>query len=259
MSFLILDSVGYETESKTLFRNMSSFPAAAARKAINDLIKKLKGDGTWNLLDTLWVTAAHDQQASRLNWKSPTTFTLTEVNAPSWAKNQGFISDGSTSYLNTGWDASTNGVNFTQNNASYGVYSRTDANTGTVELGGRNATTGNTFTIRTAGDVFNRRVNSTTNLLTGANTSSLGLHYAYRTDATNNTVGKNGVDINTGAATSATMLTTDIYICANNANGTAAAFSVHQISMAFLGSGSINQANFYTAIQAYMQAVGANV
>src|SRR5262249_49915232 len=50
---------------------------------------------------------------------------LTPVNSPTFTGQQGYTGDGSSSYLNTGYAAGINGVNFTQNSASWFIYIQT--------------------------------------------------------------------------------------------------------------------------------------
>lgn len=86
----------FETEAQTLFAAMSVEPDAARKTLINDLIAGLKADGIWAELDLLYVKAAHDAQAGRLNWKNPGTFDLIEVNSPAFHTDRGYTGDGST-------------------------------------------------------------------------------------------------------------------------------------------------------------------
>ena len=63
---------------------MSVQPTNARKALIDALITSLKSAGVWAKLDVLWIPAAHDSQAGRLNWKSPGTFTLAEVSSPTF-------------------------------------------------------------------------------------------------------------------------------------------------------------------------------
>jgi hypothetical protein len=108
-------SVSFEPETDTLLAAMSSPPNDARQSLINDTILRLKEDGIWSRLDTLWVMAAHDEQAARLNWIAPGTFTLTAANSPAFTADGGFAGDGISKHL-TGplWSALTK---FTLNDA----------------------------------------------------------------------------------------------------------------------------------------------
>ncbi len=260
MSFLIIDNVGYETESKTLFRNMTTPPDSARKRIINALIKRLKGDGAWNLLDTLWLYAAHDQQASRLNWKNPGTFTITEVNSPTWTINQGYTGNGTNMYLNTNWNPSTNGVNYVLNSGAFGLYGRLSMSANTNAEGGAldASSRGPAILSRFTADVFRGRINTVTNT-TAANTNTQGLFATARTASNSQDIYKNGVLQANSTAASSVVPSVNLFFLAYNGNGTATGFSVQQISFAFSGSGSINQLLLYNAVQQYMTSLGTQV
>jgi len=69
---------------------MSVAPSAARQLVIDALIRQLKDAGVWAKLDVLYVIAAHDIQAGRVNWKNPGTFTATEVSAPTFTTDRGY-------------------------------------------------------------------------------------------------------------------------------------------------------------------------
>lgn len=260
MSFAILDSVGYELEAKTLFRNMTSPPDSGMKRIINTLIKRLKGDGTWNLLDTFWVPAAHDQQGARLNWKNPGTYTLTEVNSPAWTKHQGYTGNGTTSYLNTNWNPSTNGVNYVLNSGAIGVYCRLSlAANGNAEIGALDASArGPAILARFTGDQFRGRVNTVTNT-TATNTATQGLFSATRTASNSQNIYKNGTLQANSAAVSSVVPSVNLFVLAYNSNGTPLGFQAQEASMAFTGSGSINITLLYNAFQQYMTSLNKYV
>ena len=116
----ILSEKGFEPETIALLSRMSTTPDITRRNIINDLIKGLKDDGIWNLLDVLVINAAHSAQAGILNWIN-SSHTSTLVNAPTFTLNQGFTGNGSTSYIDTEYNPSTEAVNFTQNNAIFSI------------------------------------------------------------------------------------------------------------------------------------------
>ncbi len=129
----------YDTDASTLFAAMSAQPDATRKTLINAYIVCEKGgagsiNGTnlwanWRVFD---VFVAHDQQAARLNWKSPGTFDVTEVGAPTWATDQGYTGNGT-----AGTGASVGGVdkflnlNFTASTDGGGIYT---ANAATISF-----------------------------------------------------------------------------------------------------------------------------
>jgi hypothetical protein len=92
-----------DPDALTLIAAMTVAPNAARRQVISDHIVALKAAGIWALLDAYWMLAAHDEQASRLNWKSPGDFTLAPAGVIAFTTDRGWQGNGSSGYLDTGW------------------------------------------------------------------------------------------------------------------------------------------------------------
>lgn len=96
-----------------------TLPSGVQQTKQNTLLVALKNAGIWTKLDVFYVYANNgSKEFATLNWKNPSLYQTTLVNSPTWASNVGFNSDGATSYLDTNFNAATNGVNFTNNSAS---------------------------------------------------------------------------------------------------------------------------------------------
>lgn len=151
-------------ETTTLLAAMSVQPDMRRTIIIDTFIGALKTAGVWSKIDVMWVLAAHDEQAGRLNWKSPGSFTLTAVNSPTFTTDRGFAGNQSTSYLDTGWDWGTNGVQYTQNDAHAFAYQRTSG---------------------TGVPVFAQGTASYRTSIAGRQTTNLGINTATRTTGAN--------------------------------------------------------------------------
>jgi hypothetical protein len=95
-----------------------TLPSASQQAKQNTLLNTLISTGVWAKLDVLFVLA-NDGGASFacINWKNPSGTKATLISSPTFTTNQGFNSNGSSSYIDTNYNASTQGVNFTNNNA----------------------------------------------------------------------------------------------------------------------------------------------
>jgi hypothetical protein len=89
--------------------------------------------------------------------------------------------------------------------------------------------------------------------------NSLGFFSVVRDNAANSKNYKNGVLINSPLFASNFIPNFNFYLLALNSNGSAIAFDTRQISISFAGSGAINQATFYTAVQNLATTLGFNV
>lgn len=160
----------------------------------NNLVKyngmhlRLHRADVWDDIDVFWVFANDGgQDYARLNHKDPTTFLLTLVNSPAFTSNVGFASDGATSYEDTGW-APSNGVNFTQDDASWFCEVVDNLQSGGWAFG-TDDTANNTKRVyiqpRSVTDVRAAAVNGAGSLtIAGAVTDGHGFYYGERTNST---------------------------------------------------------------------------
>jgi hypothetical protein len=114
------------------------------------LVRSLKQDGSWNLIDVLYIFANDESTGNfaLLNWTNPSLYSLTKINSPVFFANRGYSSVSSTNYLSSSW-APSNGVNFQQNSASIGgmVYNTPTSNSSSALLGANGASQNAVFLV----------------------------------------------------------------------------------------------------------------
>lgn len=243
----------YDAAAAAVFAAMTSNPGGVRKSLINTYIVALKAANVWTSLDVLYLLAAHDVQAARINWKNPGTFTLTDVTAqPAFVANQGFTSNGTTSHLDTNYTPSTQGVAYVQDAASLWMWSRTDITENSQDIG--TATAPTAFIAPRFGVNINGRLNDATSVAV-ANPDTLGMFGISRADANVRKFWKNGVQLGTdSAAVSTGVPATTQRIC--RANG--GTYSTKQLAMAAWGDSlATKELAFYNATLAYLQGVGA--
>lgn len=244
----------YSAEATTLFAAMTSQPTTARKGHIDALIVGLKADGIWPSLDVLYLLAAHDSQAARLNWRSPGNHTAIEVNSPTFQTDRGYTGDGSTSRLRTQFTPSTDGGQYRQNSASIWVWSRTDLASNTAYEAGAATSPQLRVNGRTAGGLLALVVNDAT--VSGTATAdSLGMYGASRNVSTTKKAWKNGVQVGSDfAITSTGENAQELWICGANST----LFSARQVAFMAVGESLAGlELAFYNRVRAYMQAVGA--
>lgn len=89
-------------EAATVAAAFTTPPNNARALAIDTLVGALKTAGTWSKMDVLYLLAAADGQAARINWKNPGTNTLTVNGTAPFTADSGYKSDGSSGYLDVG-------------------------------------------------------------------------------------------------------------------------------------------------------------
>lgn len=168
----------------------------------------------------------------------------------------GVQGNGSTGYGDTKFVPSTSG--FTTTSGSLGIYIRTNS-AGAYDFSASNGdgSASNAVIARYTGDNFFVGYGSLTSV---ANADSRGFFCCVRNGAVNNEGFKNGTRvINTAAGQS--LQSSTLTIGADNRAGVYAEYSARQYALAYIGQAmsTTEQANLYTAVQAFQTALGRNV
>lgn len=233
---------------------MTAEPNGIRKRLIDTYVLALKAAGVWDKLDILYLLAAHTSQAARLNLKDPEAFTLIDVVAPTFTIDRGFQGNGSTQALSTQFTPSTDGVNFTQDDASLWVWCLTTADEGGADCGA--AVTQNSFIrARSAGTTIQVSLN---NAVTTSNAigTAVGLTGVSRNDANNQRIWKNGVELSSAAGTSAGLPTNAFRICGRYNDSFSTKLIANFAAGAYLDTDE--GLAYYNATLAYLQGVGAD-
>lgn len=251
----------YDADASALFVRMSVPPDDARKGVINTLIVGLKAAGIWTVLDAIWLIAAHDAQAARLNWKGDVN-NISAVNSPTFTVDRGYAGDGASSYLFLNFDPSANGGVLVLDSAHFAVWNRTNnTNTGPGVI-----TTSSTRRLQTSPRSAANEIGWATNggnvLSTstgGSITTAVGMTLGNRTGSTATQVDRNGVQIGSSTDVSTGLPVFSPTLGALNNNGSPGNFSSREWAFASLGAGLTPQQrqDYYTLIAAYMTAVGA--
>jgi hypothetical protein len=230
-----------------------SLPSASQQVLQNQLLLDLKTGGIWNKLDTFGVFATDgDSDFALIDWIRLTDYTA--VNTPTFTTNQGYASDGASSYINTNYNPLVDGVNSQENDSSGGAY-QFNVSLATSIFGGARIS----FTIREM--VFmNTRHRWLANQTVGAYTATTGFTQWGKTSSTTGYVRNDGTDYPlTGLVTGNNQLPNfDFYFLAVNTNGAAGLYSDagNPFGIFFIGASlDSEKANFETAINTYISAL----
>jgi hypothetical protein len=215
-------------------------------------------DGTWSVLDALYVFATNTTTTANLNLKS-TSYGLSQVGSVSFSANNGYTGDGATGYFTTGFTPSTAGGQWGINSASLGDCVLTDRPIGSVysSIGASDSLQDDISTI------LPFYSSSSLIYLNGygvfpASSTSLGAHTASITSSSQGYTAINGSSTSFTPA-SINITTYGLYALALNGAGTASSFSADEIAYLFYGGGlSTTQITaVYDRLHTYLSTVGA--
>jgi hypothetical protein len=249
----VLGAAGYDAAAQSIFAAFTTPPSSARKAQINTLVLTLKAAGAWSALDCLYVLAAADSQAARINWKNPGTATLSIQGSPTFTTDRGFTGDGVSGFLQGPTWATIS--QYAINSNSLFDWVLNDIVSGTAEIGVDLASQPTLVNAQsTAGNAMVRSSNGTS--VTVVVPNGIGFTGAFRTSPTDFVFQRNA------SQSTQTQGTTGIPTGSGNLvllkTGTAS-FSTRQMAMGGAGGGlsGAAAAAAYPGFLTYMQAVGA--
>ena len=242
-------------ETTALVARFSGAPSLDRKVKIDTLIKALKVAGVWAKLDALYVLAAHDAQAAQRNWIAD-AYNLTPTNAPTFTADRGYAGNGSTSYLDTGFNPSTAAGKFQRNDAYFGIWSRTAGQTTASCAGYFSGTDGVSILPRSASNLMTGRINQAAaddTSPTSTVTDGSGLFGVTRTGASALRLARNGAELDTGTTASTALVNGNFRLGSIGAVG----FSTIELSAGLIGSQLTvaEETAAYAALNAYYSGV----
>jgi hypothetical protein len=218
-----------------------TLPSESQQLLQNKLVVDLKNAGIWSKLDTFAVFATDgNSDFALIDWIRLTDYTA--VNSPSFTTNEGFMGNGTSSYINANFN-DTNVINYSQNAASIGVYCHTvGTNFGYFAGFGLSTYIRNTSS---ALNYINTSVNTSV-----FNFNTVGLQYMNRNTSLNKQYISNGVITN--QVDTSTTFSGDLLFFAAERPGRGNA----KISIGFLGGDlSLEASDFNAAVNSYITSI----
>jgi hypothetical protein len=243
---------------------MTVTPPFARQTLINTLVGSLKTAGVWSKLDALYLLAAHDAQAARLNAKAPGSFVLTAVSSPVFTVDAGYKGTGLGStaggYLSSTFAPSTAGGQWALNSAHMGVYVRTACSSVTTvqaaEVGVSSGASAYIFTKHaTAGNISTALDDATISSTAAGTPNGLGHFCTSRTASTGYAKYHEGVAQAAATVTSTGLPAASVSIL----RATPTTYSDAELCAAHWGAGltATEAGDLRTAVHTYLAAVGA--
>jgi len=263
---LTYDSVtvhtGFCSEYQAVYDAYDLKPAADTAMRQDKMVRDLITYGIWAKLDVLYILSNNTWANSLINWINPGTFDLIPVNlvAGDFTAYRGWTGDGISKYLRTQYNPTLHAINYAQNNASIGHYTRTDANGLHSDFGGSAAD--RAYILGRNGGTAFLTLNDGVASGFGATPNSIGFYIGNRIVAANRSLYKNSALIATVAMASTGIPNMEFTFLSRGIPPSA--LSPRQIACGFVGggldeAGNSEVTNFTNAIETYMDYIGAGV
>lgn len=236
---------------------------AAGSTPIQTLISGLTADGVFAKLDRLWVFAQATEALALVDLVAGAT--ATAVNSPTFTANSGYTGQDLatvTSYINSGYNPSMGGINYTQNAAHCSFWSVTDiaAVNGGCQLGSdKGSVHSNMLMTYLDGNVYARVNDNPQSGSQGAPGTRQGFWLINRSGASATQLYQNSSLFSSPNGTSDLPPNANFYILADNNNDFSADLGTpNQLAMVSMGGNlsSTDVTNFYNRLRTYMTAVG---
>jgi hypothetical protein len=240
---------------------MARMDGSENKTAVDALICGMVTDGTYSLLDGLYVFATNSGTNAQLNW-AQNAYNLTLHGSETFAANAGYTGNGSTGYFDTGFTPSTAGGQYAFNSANIGgcvLTNRTSAQNYAL-IGIEDS--GNDYSLiipLSSGSSFAYDLQGNT-IPSYSTSTAQGSYAVSRTGASLNALYYNGSQVATPNDGYHGIDAYKFPIGASNINGTIQRFSADQIAYAFFGGGltSTQAIAIYNRLHTYLAAVGAS-
>ncbi len=221
----------------------------------------LTTDGLTAKLDRLWVFAQPTQAEALVDIIAGAT--ATAVNSPTFTANLGFTGDGATSYIDTNFNPSTMGINYTLNSAHGSLWDVTSrAAAATLEMGALDDLVTGAYSVdlsvRYPVDRLIMRINAGGGIEVSPSSGSQGHFILNRSSGSAIETYFNGGSIDSSVNGSYVLANVTIAILGRHlASGGVTGFSTDQIAAVSFGSSldATDAANLYSRLRTYMRAV----
>ncbi len=250
-------SVGIDVDAAALIAAMTVTPDSTRQSLINTTIVDLKAAGIWSKIDRLHIYAAHDEVNSLRDWKVPTRGSI-RISSPVFTTDRGFAGNGISSRIDTNFNPSGAGQQYTSTSSSVFVWMQY-INTDGIFLGGRMGISDpNYLTLsRDATQKLSIRINTVNANTSTALIGSTKFMSANRSGITHKIYFNGALDsTHTRNETGLGNYNVPVLAYRNNVSYT---YEEAQVSAVGFGSSltDAENASLYAIINAYMTAIGA--
>jgi hypothetical protein len=261
-----ISGAGFDADAQAFFDRVTAAGGTLTlteKTATNQLVLDMKTNGIWTPMKAIYPMVGSSAAACAQNLKS-SSFTGTFSSGWTFAST-GVTPNGTSAYMNSGLNTRTE---LTVSSAYLSTYIRTNSGVGPAYDIGNSANAGGDITPTY---LISRYLSSNNNAYIGIadtsyatstpSTNSIGFWNGGTNGSSTQKLFKNGSLLKTATAISTVFTNSNLYIGANNFNGTAGLFSNKETAFASIGDGlnDTQASNFYTNVQTFNTTLSRQV
>jgi hypothetical protein len=243
------DNSVFESEYRAVIAYAKSrnytLPSSSQQILQNNLLSSLKTAGIWAKLDSFCLFATNgSSDFALIDWKRLTQYTA--VNSPTFTSNQGFQSNGTTSFINTNFNPAIDGINYQLDNASRYMWNFTTSAGSRYFDGNENSNSNHIY----SNNSNVHKINTTNNLSATVALNTTGLIGINRTSSTNVELFDDTTQFSRTATS--TGITDDPQWISRSANN----YGTQRTSMYLMGASLVTEnTDLYNAMNTYMTSI----
>ena len=249
---------GYTTQFEAVLDDFTWSYTGDTLTWMDDMVYSLDSAGYWDgFMELFYLHTVNNIVDANINWVTPGTYTLTDPGSttPPFIKYQGY-DPANVDYLATGYIPSSHAVNITTTSATLGAWMLTEINSNDTPIGCSALSISRMLQLRPQNITnLNGTINSNTLFDFGTAGSSVGLSSITRRGAEDEEGYFNGAHVgdNTGAPNIG-FPNIQLYVLANNSDGTANSFVDGIVSLDYLCKGATDddQTKIYNILHRFM-------
>jgi len=254
-----IDNVSYEPDAQAYITAVESAGGTLTltqKTAWNTFVLAAKGGSNpyWSNFAIINPIMGGTSASHAINAKNPATFTATYSGTVTHTSTH-VVSNGTTGYMNTGYNPS---VNDADGFGSMAVWVRNNIDATACVMGAISATNRYTQIYPRFGNTLYGQYNTNNSIAeTQTFSTSVGFSLVSRTGSTAIFTQRDATQV--GSTTSTAITNNNIYVLAQNVNGTAGNFTTYQVCMYMIADTPLTTAQasqFYTDFSTFITAVG---
>jgi len=248
----------FNDSAEVLFGRIEGEEPIAFKNAASEFYDSIQAYHVDDALDFLYNFAAHNENGAVQDWLSPRT--ATPVNTPVHTAYEGYLTNGSSSYIKTNYNPGTDAVHYNLNSMSLGYYIRTNNIRHTdIALGCYDGSGYTYVQIRTSELYYILNNGAPVAYVHSSDIS--GFTIATRQNSTTLAHARNSAAYSIVSNNTNSIVNQDFYIGCNNNNSSPALYTNNQFSWTF-GGGQLTElqkTKLYEIIEWAMDQYGKGV